>query len=80
MKTATRLALLTMAFSAMMSPTIKIEAYGYQPDAGGYAYVDSGYSVSSSPLLPLAAVGAAVIVGVVLYSNNHQNHHHHHAH
>lgn len=77
MKMTTRLILLTMALSAIISPSVKLEAYGYQPDCGGYAYVDSGYSVSSSPLLPLAAVGAAVIIGVILYSSNH---HHHHGH
>jgi hypothetical protein len=78
MKMATRLILLTMALSTIISPAVKLEAYGYQPDGGGYAYVDSGYSVTSSPLLPLAAVSAAVSIGVILYSGNH--HHHHHGH
>lgn len=78
MKLATRLLLLTMALTAILSPGAKMDAYGYQPDGGGYAYVDSGYSVSSSPFIPLAAVAAAVIVGACLYSGNH--HHHHHGH
>lgn len=77
MKMITRLIATSMALGAILSPGVKLAAYGYQPDAGGYAYVDSGYTVSASPLIPLAAVGAAVIVGVILYSGNH---HHHHAH
>lgn len=78
MKLATRLLILMMALSAFVSPSAELEAYGYQPDCGGYAYMDSGYSVTSSPLIPLAAVGAAVLIGVLLYSSSH--HHHHHGH
>lgn len=75
MKMTTRLIALSMALSAFFAPSLKLEAYGYQPDAGGYAYVDSGYSISSSPLIPIAAVTAAVVIGVIIYSGN--SHHHH---
>lgn len=78
MKLATRLVMTMMALSALVSPSAELEAYGYQPDCGGYAYMDSGYSVTSSPLIPLAVVGVAVIIGVLVYSGGH--HHHHHGH
>lgn len=77
MKLATRWIFSALTLSAFISPSAKLEASGYQPDCGGYAYTDSGYSVTSSPLLPLVAVGAAVIIGVILYSGNHHHNHHH---
>jgi hypothetical protein len=78
MNFATRLIAIALMVSAFAVPLNKLDAYSYQPDGGGYAYVDSGYSVSSSPLIPLAAVSAAVLIGVLLYSGHH--HHHHHGH
>ena len=77
MKLATGLVLSILTLNTLIFPSTKLEASGYQPDCGGYAYTDSGYSVTSSPLLPLVAVGAAVIIGVILYSGNHHHHHHH---
>lgn len=80
MKLASRLIASMAILSVFLPSAVKLEAYGYQPDCGGYAYTDSGYSVNSTPLIPLAVVAAAVIVGVCIYSSNHNHHHHHHGH
>lgn len=58
----------------MTAPTIPsshLEAYGYQPDSQGYAYAESTYVVNAAPLIPIAALAAAIIVGIILYSGHH---------
>lgn len=71
---------LALIFLLGFFSTSKLDAYGYQPDSLGYAYTESSYFCDSSPLMPVAAIGAAIIIGVILYSGSHHHSHHHSSH
>lgn len=77
MKWTTWLIASLLLVNSVALPIAELNAYGYQPDSGGYAYTDSTYAVDSSPLMPVAAVSVAVIIGVILYSGHHHHHHKH---
>lgn len=69
--TIRNLAIATLAWATFATSAAPVEAWGYRPDTGGYAYQDSCCSPYLAPLVPVGVVVVGVIVGVVLRRGHH---------